>query len=331
MASPDASGLRALKAMLARLNTPTSADPRDIPTGEGKGANEAAKDWHVVGAHNALAELRALSEKDSAHLPTIRATLQSHIVEDETLSRIHSGAIITAIHSHDDTNFSNLSGCAGHLLEEGGNFYIALSPAKATSSTKFWRPQRKTDVRWVDLVAGLQCEVRYEGTWFQAVVLERLGDGNSDALQADACLRVAVQYVGFDEEENREEITKCLWQSRIRAPSPSLHLYGLSQIKIAGSGDGIRIASRHLKSYGYVGDFFNVIEAIMQAHLFAVLDASGDSAGKWSCITQSITKLLGRKRAFSLTDRNFAVSAAGADVYQHEAISSIQYDVEVSF
>ena len=125
------SGVRAVTIMLARLDTPTCADPQDVPTGEGKDANEAAKDWHAGSRHNALAELRAVSEKDGASLPTIRATLQSHMVEDKNLARIHSGAIITAIQSHDDTNFRDLSGCAGHLLEVGGSLFIALSDRKS--------------------------------------------------------------------------------------------------------------------------------------------------------------------------------------------------------
>jgi len=326
------SGVQSLTLMLTRVIATTCADPQAVPTFEGKTASEAAKDWHAVCEHNALAELRAVSEKDSAGLPTICVTLQSHISENEIVAKIHSGAKITAVHSYDDSNFSDLSGCAGHLLEEAGNLFIALMPAQADKGKNFLRPKRSMNLRWCDLVENLPCEVRYEGAWYQAVVVRQEGDG---------CDRVAVEYAGYGEEENYEEIDKDSWKVRIRAPSPALHLYGLSPIKMASEGDGIRTEIRRtFKSYGYVGDVFNVIEAVILArsHALADDDASGDGAGKGRLITQSIAKLQERKPAFALRDmvrygphpRTSASSASGTDVYQHEAISSIHYDVEVS-
>jgi len=327
------SGVQSLTVMLTRVIATTCADPQAVPTFEGKTASEAAKDWHAVCEHNALAELRAVSEKDSAGLPTICVTLQSHISENEIVAKIHSGAKITAVHSYDDSNFSDLSGCAGHLLEEDGNLFIALMPAQADRGKNFLRPKRSMNLRWCDLVENLPCEVRCEGAWYQAVVVERQED--------DGCDRVVVEYAGYGEEEKYEEIDKDSWKVRIRAASPALHLYGLRPIKMASEGDGIRTEIRRtFKSYGYVGDVFNVIEAVILARSHAVADddASGDGAGKWRLITQSIAKLQERKPAFALRDmvrrgprpRTSASSASGTDVYQHEAISSIHYDVEVS-
>lgn len=119
-----------------------------------------------------------MSEKDSARLPKICVTLQLHITEDEIMAKIHSETKMTAVHSYDDSSFSDWSGCAGHLLAEASNFFIALMPAQADSSKKFLHPKRSLNFKWCDLVENPPCKVRYEGSWYQAVVLDRLeGDG----------------------------------------------------------------------------------------------------------------------------------------------------------
>jgi len=75
--------------MLTLVSATTCADPQAVPTFEGKTANEAPKDGHAVCQHKAFAELLAVSEKDSACLPKICVTLQSHITEDENMAKIH--------------------------------------------------------------------------------------------------------------------------------------------------------------------------------------------------------------------------------------------------
>jgi hypothetical protein len=333
-ASQASSGVQALMVMLNTIDgaTPTRADPQSMPTFEGMTTSEAAKGWHDVCHNNALAELCAVAEKNSAYLPTISVTLQSHVEENEIIAEVHSGTKITQIHSIDDSSSSDLGGCAGHLLEENGNFFIALMPTSADSSTKFLRPKRNMTLEWNDLVAKMPCEVLHDRVWYQAVVLEKLVDGGCD--------RVAIQYPGYSEEENYEEIAKNKdsWKARLRAPSPAVHLYGLGSIKVASKADGIRTeANRKLKDYGFVGDIFNVIEAIIVAQSDAVSDVSGggsdavsdfsdDEAEKRSPIAHSIAKPHEREYTFALRG---TVRAAGTDVYQHEAISSITYNVEV--
>jgi len=310
-ASQASSGVQALMIMLSRINmidgaTPTRADPQAMPTFKGMTPIEAAKGWHEVCLNNALAELCAVAGKNSARQPTICVTLRSHVEEDQIMARVHSGTKITQIHSLDDSSSCVLGGCAGHLLEENGNLFIALMPANADSSTKFLRPKRNMALKWSDLEPMMACEVLYDRVWYQAVVLELLED--------NGCDRVSVHYSGYSEEENYEEIEKKSWKARLRAPSPAVHLYGLCSIKLASSADGIRTEShRKLKSYGFVGDIFNVIDAIIVAD-------------KWSPIAQSISKPHERKHTFAL--RKIA-RAAGTDACQHKAISSITYDVEV--
>ena len=201
-ASQASSGVQALMVMLNTIDraTPTRADPQSMPTFEGMTTSEAAKGWHDVCHNNALAELCAVAEKNSAYLPTISVTLQSHVEENEIIAEVHSGTKITQIHSIDDSSSSDLGGCAGHLLEENGNFFIALMPTSADSSTKFLRPKRNMTLEWNDLVATMPCEVLHDRVWYQAVVLEKLVDGGCD--------RVAIQYPGYSEEENYEETAK---------------------------------------------------------------------------------------------------------------------------
>jgi len=322
-ASQASSGVQALMVMLNTIDraTPTRADPQAMPTFEGMTTSEAAKGWHGVCNNNALAELCAVAEKKSAYLPTISVTLQSHVEENKIIAKVHSGTRITQIHSIHDSSSSDLGGCAGHLLEENGNFFIALMPTAADSSTKFLRPKRNMTLEWNDLVATMPCEVLHDRVWYQAVVVKKRVVGGCDW--------VVIRYPGRSEEENQEEIAKKedSWKARLRAPSPAVHLYGLSFIKMASKAHGIRTeANRKLKDYGYVGDIFNVIEAIIVAQSDAVSDVSDDEAEKWSPIARSIAMPHEREHAFTL--RGMA-RAAGTDVYQHEAICSIAYNVEV--
>jgi len=117
------SGVQSLKDMLTLVSATACADPQAVPTFEGKTASEAPKDWHAACQHNALAELLAVSEKDSARLPKICSTLQSHVTEDESMAKIHYRTKTTMVHLHDNSSFINLSDYAGHVLKEASNSF----------------------------------------------------------------------------------------------------------------------------------------------------------------------------------------------------------------
>jgi hypothetical protein len=294
--------------------------------------------WYSLARHNALEELCALRDKSQREgniLPTISTRLQSYTAGDEEIARVHSGAVITAVGSIDDINFTHLRGCAGHLLEDAanaGSFYIALS---ATLSTV----KRSTDLRWCDLKEGEPVEVLWEGTWYQASVVPF--QEQFSTLQAS----VRVRYDGFVESDAYEVIEKGekdTWKSRVRAPLPALHLYGLRPLEIrGGEGNGILVEEgRKFKDHGNVRDKLDVLRAVIEA-----VDEPPN-------IAQSLARLeMRRALARPLKDEHMwghrtAAAAAACESgdsnvesgdsnsnsnindCQHDAISSVKFDVE---
>ena len=172
------SELHAIKSLLERLARDSPPDPQNfvgsniqplMPPGvAAEKAEEDAKRWTSIARHNALEEACAQREngKREGNLPTISVTLQSFEIHgaDQPMEQIHAGAKILLTESIDDTNFTKLRGCSGHLLEDAdhpGNLYIAVAKEK-----------RRTDLKWADLKVEKPLEVLYEGTWYQASVSE---------------------------------------------------------------------------------------------------------------------------------------------------------------
>ena len=311
-----------VSSMLLRLQSDTPADPFNF---QADGSSETGDDslaWLAAGWRNALAELRAIASKACAHLPTIHVTLESHAVEKEALRRVHSGAKIVKVKSHDDFNFSDLSGAAGHLLgDAAGNFFLALAQEDLVLKGRL-RPFRPTELAWCDLKDGLECEVCWEGIWWQASVVRRFAAHGRSLVQ--------VEYAGFDDDERCEEIDSSEWKTRIRAPSPSLHLFGLNRISIAGAGEGIRReGDRKLQSYGYVCDIFNAMKASAEGMLDAQSSTSSPS------VASSVANPLKRRPGLLCKGLQrygpktaAASGAACADKDQADAISGIEYDIE---
>lgn len=73
---------------------------------------------------------------------------------------------------------------------------------------------------------------------------------------------IGVEYVGFGDDENYEEIHANSWKARIRAPMPHLRLYGLSPLKMKDPQDITRIEIREFTNYGFVGSHLQAIEAV---------------------------------------------------------------------
>ncbi len=56
------------------------------------------------------------------------------------------------------------------------------------------------------------------------------------------------------------------WKTRVRAPLPALHLYGLRPIEIMGEGNEIRVEEGHkFKDHGNVRDKLDVLRAVIEA------------------------------------------------------------------
>ena len=120
------------------------------------------------------------------------------------------------------------------------------------------------------------------------------------------------------------------WKTRVRAPLPALHLYGLRPIEIMGEGNEIRVEEGHkFKDHGNVRDKLDVLRAVIEA-----VEEPPD-------IAQSLARLeVRRPLARPLKDqqiygpRTAAAAAAcesgGSNINecQHDAISSVKFDVE---
>jgi hypothetical protein len=319
--APLESEQQAIKSLLERLNNDAPPDPQNFvcsnihppmaPGVAAEKADEDAKRWTSIARHNALEEACAQRDngKREGNLPTISVTLQSFTAVGQPMEQIHGGALLLT-ESIDDTNFTHLRGCSGHLLEDAdhaGNLYIAWA-----------RVKRKTDLGWADLKVGEPLEVLYEGTWYQASVSESF-------TSFEGSDRVEVHYVGHCEDEAYEEIEKGennAWKRRLRAPLPALHLYGLRCIKVKGQQEGIRKEhNRRFKSYGSVRDKLQVLQ-----YLYAAKDMPPG-------IVKSIAQVRMRQPAFEYMQQygylSAAVPCAGStNVSQRDAISSIRFDVE---
>ena len=140
------------------------------------------------------------------------------------------------------------------MLEDAGNagsFYIALSTMK-------W----KTNLRWCDLREGEP--VRFFGRECGFKLPLFLSKRNFPLRES-----VKVRYDGFVEVDAYEVIEKgqkCTWKTRVRAPLPALHHYGLRHIEIRGEGNGIRVEEgRKFKDHSNVRDKLDVLRAVIEA------------------------------------------------------------------
>lgn len=128
---------------------------------------------------------------------------------------------------------------------------------------------------------------------------------------------VGVEYVGFDDNENYEEIHKSKWKERVRSPMPHLKLYGLTRLKMKSEQTIDHVEIREFKNYGFVGSHLQAIEAVEEQ-----IDSDFHLAA-------SLANPPMRQLALPFTQlRRDGPHQLKPDAQQRDAIEGMQHDLE---